>query len=648
MWYRCSFTRPALFPDYEDESGPAFYLWHNRLTMAKRKKLDISAPSASQAEKAEPTRPQTATELDPVTNLEPEPSLPGRRWWLPVIGIALVVAILYPASFMLTHNSTIYPGVIADGLSLSGLTQAQAEARLTEHAQAYRSQTLTVTQDNTLLRIPVKSLDPKYDAAVAAKTAYQYGRDGSLTQRAYALARLMAFRQTTITTLKSNDKLLVPYLTSLANDVATPVQNASLTFQDNRAQATAAQAGHRLDLGRLSSLVHERLAATSVDPVPAPVYSIAPVLSTEALSAAIGSINQLIASPINLEYNGQNRTIDQSTIISWVNTATPAPVTFWFSRRLEDLYPIASAANLGLNPTAIQRYVASLADTLNQSARNAALTMQDGKLVISQASRTGIKLDQTQAVSDITKSLQAPSARQVTLKLDTVAADVNEDNLDSLGIKELISTGDTFFPGSPSTRLTNVRAGARRFNGVLLKPGETFSFGALLGDVGPATGYVPELVIIGNKEVKQYGGGLCQVSSTAFRAALAAGLPITERVNHSFAISYYTWPYAAPGVDATIYYPDVDFKFVNDTGRYILMQTTMSGYSLKFDFFGTKTKSGTIRGPQFITGSNDATKPSRTVFYRDVLDLDGKVVKTDTFYTNYKSSLDFKIVDELN
>jgi vancomycin resistance protein YoaR len=236
----------------------------------------------------------------------------------------------------------------------------------------------------------------------------------------------------------------------------------------------------------------------------------------------------------------------------------------------------------------------------------------------------------------------------VALNLTVSQPAVREDNLADLGIVEQISEGETYFPGSPSTRLINVRAGASKFNNVLLAPGEQFSFGKLLGAVDASTGYVPELVILGDHEEKQYGGGLCQVSSTAFRAALAAGLPINQRVNHSFAISYYTWPYSAPGVDATIYYPDVDFKFTNDTGHYILMQTHMQGVDLKFDFFGTKTKTGAIRGPDFISGTTDTTKPSHTVFYRDVLDLAGKVIKTDTFNTYYKSSLDFPVQKQYN
>jgi vancomycin resistance protein YoaR len=275
--------------------------------------------------------------------------------------------------------------------------------------------------------------------------------------------------------------------------------------------------------------------------------------------------------------------------------------------------------------------------------------MQDDQLTVSQASHGGVKVDQDAAITDILASLKkSGDDRQVNLQLQTTAAEVNETNLANLGIKELISTGETMFPGSSSSRLINIRAGAKRFNNVLLKPGETFSFGKILGDVGPETGYVPELVILADHEEKQYGGGLCQVASTAYRAALLAGLPITERHNHSFAVSFYTAPFGVPGVDATIYYPQVDLKFTNDTGSYILIQTLMQGTNLKFFYYGTKTKTGVIRGPEFISGTTDATLPSKTVFYRDILDLAGNVTKTDTVTTSYKSSKDYPVVKQFN
>jgi vancomycin resistance protein YoaR len=86
-------------------------------------------------------------------------------------------------------------------------------------------------------------------------------------------------------------------------------------------------------------------------------------------------------------------------------------------------------------------------------------------------------------------------------------------------------------------------------------------------------------------------------------------------------------------------------KFLNDTGHYILIQTELVGTTLKFRFYGTKVKSGVIRGPQFVSGSLNAAVPSHTVFYRDVVDLNGKVTKTDEINTYYKSSLDFPITD---
>ncbi|MDP4038558.1 MAG: VanW family protein, partial [bacterium] len=218
--------------------------------------------------------------------------------------------------------------------------------------------------------------------------------------------------------------------------------------------------------------------------------------------------------------------------------------------------------------------------------------------------------------------------------------DVREDNLATLGINELIGEGVTYFPGSSANRITNIKVGSSKFNGVLLKPGQVFSFGEILGDVGPEQGYTEGRVILEGRQENQYGGGLCQVSSTAFRAALMSGLPIIQRVSHSFAVSYYTAPYGVPGVDATIYYPQVDLKFRNDTGSYILIQTVLAGTTLKFDYYGTKTKSGVIRGPEFISGSNDVNQPSKTIFWRDVV-VNGSVVKTDTFTTYYKSAADF-------
>jgi len=629
---------------------------------ARAKSVDISAgPAPAPATKPSPKGPksrakQSAPEPRPVIAPEPEepdyePSFASATWersprWVRLAGGVAVVAVILVASFEVVYSSKIMPGVSADGVDVSGLSRADAVSRITDRTTQYDGEVVAIAYGDSTLTIPVRSLNVQYDTQRVADLAYEYGHTGSLYARIRQQARALLGRSTTFAAYSYDDSALAPYLTQLDDTVVTPVENAALSFNNDQAQVTPAQPGTRLDLGRLATLISAALGATSTANVNAPVYQLQPDLATDPLRAASAQINTYLSGPVTISYNGVDQTVGQNSLISWIQVG-PAPTQpFLQSLKLEDLYPLPASAAVSLDQTAIKAYVANLAHGIDQTPQNATLAMDaNNQLQVVAPSRTGIEVDQAKAVADISASLNQPATdRTITLSTKVVPAPVNEDNLASLGITQLLSEGETYFPGSPADRLINVRAGAKRFNDVLLSPGEQFSFGKLLGDVGPQTGYVPELVIDGNHEDYQYGGGLCQVSTTAFRAALLAGLPIDERVNHAFAISYYTWPYGVPGVDATIYYPQVDFKFTNDTGHYILIQTIMNGVDLKFDFYGTKTKQGVVRGPTFVSGSNDATQPSHTVFYRDVEDLTGNVIKTDTFNTYYQPSTNFPIV----
>ncbi|MBU0727665.1 VanW family protein [Patescibacteria group bacterium] len=169
------------------------------------------------------------------------------------------------------------------------------------------------------------------------------------------------------------------------------------------------------------------------------------------------------------------------------------------------------------------------------------------------------------------------------IREDPVVTVLSED-LQQMGIQELVSGGETNFSGSPYNRINNINVGLSKFNGHIINPGEEFVFGDVLGEVDESTGYKPELVIKGDKTVPEYGGGLCQVSTTTYRAALAAGFPVTMRKNHSYAVSYYT-PH---GLDATVYPPSPDLKFINDSPAHILMQSFTIDKKAYYNFYGTK------------------------------------------------------------
>lgn len=201
--------------------------------------------------------------------------------------------------------------------------------------------------------------------------------------------------------------------------------------------------------------------------------------------------------------------------------------------------------------------------------------------VFSQSVR-GKRFNITKSAIAIVNALRENKS-SVQLTVDTIEPEVTLEKVNDLGIETLLARGESDFHGSSNARVHNIKTGASKFNGAIIKPGEEFSFNKILGEVDEKTGYQPELVIKGGQTIPEYGGGLCQLSTTVFRAAILAGLPITERRPHSFPVKYYN----PQGFDATIYPGVADLKFVNDTGGHILLQTRVEGTELFVELYGS-------------------------------------------------------------
>jgi len=190
---------------------------------------------------------------------------------------------------------------------------------------------------------------------------------------------------------------------------------------------------------------------------------------------------------------------------------------------------------------------------------------------------------------------------------------VLDSDLQDSGIQEVIAIGESDFSRSANARRHNISAGLSKFNGHYIAQGETFSFNEVLGPVNAQTGYVKELVILGDKTLPDYGGGLCQVSTTAYRGIWEYGYPIADRRNHSFAVSYY----APQGTDATIYPPYTDMKFVNDGPSAIVIQTHMEGDRAFFIYYGMRdTREVEIIGP--YVWDRRAPPPDRIEYTTDI------------------------------
>lgn len=246
----------------------------------------------------------------------------------------------------------------------------------------------------------------------------------------------------------------------------------------------------------------------------------------------------------------------------------------------------------------------------------------------------------------------------IEIPIKTVLPEVTTEEANDLGIVEPIGSGTSRFTGSIPNRVHNVSLAASKLNGVLVPPGETFSFVKTIGDISKLTGYKEAYVIENGRTVLGDGGGVCQVSTTLFRAILNAGLPILERNQHAYRVGYYEQD-SLPGVDAAVYVPSVDLKFKNDTGNYIFIQESidLNTLALTFTIYGKSDGRKVSLTKPVITNQSPAPEPqyqddptlpkgtekqidfaapgATAVFSRTVTTKDGKTV-TDTFKSNYR------------
>lgn len=249
--------------------------------------------------------------------------------------------------------------------------------------------------------------------------------------------------------------------------------------------------------------------------------------------------------------------------------------------------------SLAYDTRPFDEFINQAADTYNYPPENALFTFKENRVELFRADKKGLKIDEEQLRKDLDAALgklyAKPESKTITLRTRTIEPEITLAEANDLGIEELIAEGKSDYSGSSADRIYNLKLAASKFHGILIPPGETFSFNKTIGDISSSTGYRPSYIIKNGKTVLGDGGGVCQVSTTAFRAALNAGLPIVERHAHAYRVSYYEND-SKPGFDATIYTPSVDLRFTNDTPKHILIQTHVDEENrlLFFRLYGKK------------------------------------------------------------
>lgn len=586
----------------------------------------------------------TPHEDSPATETRrPRPRRPLRRrsrgWmWL---ALALFVLIIGPVGAIyavdLIYPNTILPGISLNGEPIGGRNRTEVIIALRQRYRAFEQQPVTLTFRDYAWQPSLTELGVAFDLERVVNSAFALGRSGDLFTRIGDLWMLWQKGIDLPLRMSVDLSQTQRYLLGIAPQIEQLPADAVLSLADARVIGQPSQPGTQLLIDATANDVLLAIQQLRPQTVAVRTRQLAPQIDDTDLVIAQQIAVNLLRSPLEL-------VVEDQTIV-------------WSPERIAELLqvtPVDGQLTVQVNQDRLNRAVEGLAQSIDTGTAEPRLRFSDGRVRIVAEGQPGRRLRQADAATAIADLLMQPSpiTRTLVLPIDRIEPRITAATLDSLGIVELVAEGRSSFAGSAPYRITNIRAGAARMNGVLIAPGEEFSFNRQLGEVNAENGFVEGYAIIGNRTQLEWGGGVCQVSTTVFRAAFWAGLPITERHAHSFYISWYDRFGLGPngdgqGLDAAIFTGVQDLKFVNDTGYWLLMQTSIDEQAqvLVVQLYGTRPKREVrIEGPII---SNEVRAPSEPVYVDDPSLPRGTIRQTDVARNGRDISI-YRIITDAN
>lgn len=485
------------------------------------------------------------------------------------------------------YQNKIYPGLYLGQIDLGGLSREAAKTKVQSIVDNINQEGLIFHYHNqkTALFPLVASLEGdvaveiiNFDVDSTINIIYAYGRVGNFLNRLNQKISSQRRNKTYAIFYLLNEDEVNNFLDNNFSHFTTPAKDATLVTSYNPPYyqleflVEDEQYGQTLDYEKVLKELHQHLRVLDFSPTELQAMIDYPQIYTRDTAGMENRAEDIVANaPLKLTHEYQQWFINKPTLADWLalkqlNNPTPGDII------------------VGLNYDLVDDWLTeNIASKVNQEPVEAKFAISSGKVTEFQASRDGQELDMINTIARLEKNLLSGTSTTELIVVEQKSL-VQTEDINELGIKELIGIGHSDFSGSPQNRRHNIGVGAASVNGTLLAPDEEFSLLKVIGEVSADTGYLPELVIKEGKTTPEYGGGLCQIGTTMFRVTIDSGLPVTMRRNHSFRVSYYE----PSGTDATIYDPWPDYKFLNDTGNHILIQSRIEGSQLYFDFWGTR------------------------------------------------------------
>jgi vancomycin resistance protein YoaR len=572
---------------------------------------------------------------------------PSRRWLVLTISIgsALIFIIGALGLYLWSYQSKILPHISVGDAALGSRTATEARKLVSDKAQLIDSDKVKIQIDDMAFEETPGNLGITYDIEQSVARASRVGHTNHLTRDLWDHLRTLFGPVRLAPVTNDYENRLADWIANIATRVDEKPQEANLEIKDGQASIVDPKSGHQIDQAKIVQDLNKLILTFKPPQITGAKQETQPRISRATAESLAANAIELVKNPLKLSIGGQKFTVKPNQLGKWLELKVrDSPKSAGHGLGATVAQAKEPEAYVSFNADKVRAYLETLGPQVNKEPKDAKFSLSNGKITVYQASAPGAVLNATKTTENVIQTLENKDAsREMKIDLEEKKPTLDEsvvENITKYGIKELIASASTSFVKSPSNRIHNIENGANYLNGILIKPGAEFSTISYLGNIDGSTGYLQELVIKENRTIPEFGGGLCQVSTTLFRAAMNAGLKITERQNHSYRVSYYEPPI---GMDATIYSPKPDLKFVNNTPAYILIQSHVQGTTITFDFYGTKDgRRIEIGTPQ----EYDSTPPGEPIYVVDPNMAPGEVRQIEKAHAGAKASFTYKVFDK--
>ena len=527
-------------------------------------------------------------EYDPMTNIIPIKQGNWKKHPYIVAGVILVVAIsffLISQAYSAFYEGKVFPGVYVGKHSLGGMTKTEVKDFVENFNNRIAKESLDfhfvkdgVGQDFKFSAMSSGDSSVelvKLNSETSADKLMAVGRSGGFLAKLWQpLFFRLFFSHRAAADVMIEDRFLAGLHDYLLPFSDQP-HNAGvvITSMVPLVYAVAPEkSGVVFEYDRLENDLRNNLMSMSLAPIEIYQKDFKPDVVASELEPLIAKLPDVLNyGSLGLNY------IDPQTKIRRDWNISPIIYKDWIEVRRENGTPI-----FALSREKVAEYLEGLRPLVDIPAQDAKFVMEDNRVKEFQASQSGISLDIEKTFNDLDTIFRERNynpgelAKTLTVSVSMVKPNVEMSDVNNLGIMEVLGSGFSTFKDSHTNRIKNIANAVKRLDGILIKPGEEFSANKYAGPYTLENGFLPEMVIKGKEILPEVGGGMCQIGTTLFRTAMNTGMPISERRNHSLVVSYYADPENGnPGTDATLYEPNVDFKFINDTGNYLLLRTSI-------------------------------------------------------------------------